>query len=118
MKGEIVLSQKEIQRVRVMEQVIQGGLSAIDAGSYLGLRYRQVKRLKLLQDCIAITQQFSSQGRVRDVREFESSNINRTYLVTQGKLLPPAEGIHRSDYQIPFLSAGAIGAHIAELNLK
>jgi len=46
MKGEIVLSQKEIQRVRVMEQVMQGVLSAVDAGSYLGLSYRQVKRLK------------------------------------------------------------------------
>ena len=32
MKGEIVLSQREIQRGRVMEQVMQGVLSAVDAG--------------------------------------------------------------------------------------
>lgn len=46
MKGDIVLSQKEFQRVRVMEQVIQGVLTAVDAGGFLGLSYRQVKRLK------------------------------------------------------------------------
>jgi transposase len=47
MKGDIIMSQKEIQRVRVMEQVISGALKLIEATEYLGISYRQAKRLKV-----------------------------------------------------------------------
>lgn len=46
MKGGIVLSQKEIQRVRVMEQVMHGLLTVVEASGFMGLSYRQAKRLK------------------------------------------------------------------------
>lgn len=47
MKGDIVMSQKEIQRVRVMEQVQSGALKLIEATELLELSYRQGKRLKV-----------------------------------------------------------------------
>jgi transposase len=47
MKGDITMSQKEIQRVRVLEQVMSGSLKLIEATGYLGISYRQAKRLKL-----------------------------------------------------------------------
>ncbi|HDH33980.1 MAG TPA: hypothetical protein ENG88_00810, partial [Nitrospirae bacterium] len=40
------MSIKELQRVRVMEQVMGGGLSLVEGSGYLGLSYRQSKRLK------------------------------------------------------------------------
>lgn len=46
MMGDIVMSIKELQRVRVMEQVMGGSLSLVEASGYLGLSYRQSKRLK------------------------------------------------------------------------
>ena len=46
MMGDIVMSSKELQRVRVMEQVIGGALTLVEASMYLGLSYRQSKRLK------------------------------------------------------------------------
>ena len=47
MKGDITMSQKEIQRVRVLEQVTSGALKLIEAKEFLGISYRQAKRLKL-----------------------------------------------------------------------
>lgn len=46
MMGEIVMSVRELQRVRVMEQVMGGGLSLVEASEYLRVSYRQAKRLK------------------------------------------------------------------------
>lgn len=46
MIGDIVMSVKELQRVRIMEQVMGGALSLMEASGYLGLSYRQSKRLK------------------------------------------------------------------------
>src|SRR4030067_1936681 len=46
MKGDIVLSQKEIQRVRVMEQVMNGAVTLVQASEFIGVSYRQAKRLK------------------------------------------------------------------------
>lgn len=46
MKGDILMSQKEIQRVRVMEQVMSGALTLVESSRYLGISYRQSKRLK------------------------------------------------------------------------
>jgi len=45
-EGEIVLSRKEVQRVRVLEQVVSGRVTLIDAVRLLGVSYRQAKRLK------------------------------------------------------------------------
>lgn len=47
MKGDIVMSLKEIQRVRVLEQVVSGALKLIEATELLGISYRQGKRLKV-----------------------------------------------------------------------
>lgn len=47
MKGEIVLSQKEIQRVKVMEQVMSGAATLVQASEFIGISYRQAKRLKV-----------------------------------------------------------------------
>ena len=47
MKGDITMSQKEIQRVRVLEQVMSGALKLIEAKDFLRISYRQAKRLKL-----------------------------------------------------------------------
>lgn len=46
MMGDIVMSRKELQRVRVMERVIAGALTLVEASMYLGVSYRQSKRLK------------------------------------------------------------------------
>ena len=46
MMGDIVMSSKELQRVRVMERVIGGALTLVEASEYLGLSYRHSKRLK------------------------------------------------------------------------
>lgn len=46
MMGDIVMSSKELQRVRVMERVIGGALTLVEASEYLGLSYRHGKRLK------------------------------------------------------------------------
>ena len=46
MMGDIVMSNKELQRVRVMEQVMGGALTLVEASGYLGLSYRHSKRLK------------------------------------------------------------------------
>lgn len=46
MEGEIVLSRKESHRVRVMEQVVLGNVTLIEAVGFLGVSYRQAKRLK------------------------------------------------------------------------
>jgi transposase len=46
MMGDILMSSKELQRVRVMERVIGGALTLIEASVYLGLSYRHSKRLK------------------------------------------------------------------------
>lgn len=47
MKGDIRMSQQEIQRVRVLEKVISGALKLKEAKEYLGISYRQAKRLKV-----------------------------------------------------------------------
>ncbi len=46
MMGDIVMSINELQRVRIMEQVMGGSLTVVEAGRYMGLSYRQAKRLK------------------------------------------------------------------------
>ena len=46
MEGNVVLSRKEIKRVRVMEQVVLGSATLMDAVRLLGVSYRQAKRLK------------------------------------------------------------------------
>lgn len=46
MKGDIVLSQKEIQRIRVMEQVMKEVVTLVQASEFIGVSYRQAKRLK------------------------------------------------------------------------
>lgn len=48
MMGDILMSIKELQRVRIMEQVMGGALTVVEASSYMGLSYRQTKRLKAL----------------------------------------------------------------------
>lgn len=45
--GEILMSRKELQRVRVMEQVMSGALTLVEASRYLSVSYRQSKRLKV-----------------------------------------------------------------------
>jgi len=45
-KGEIVLSHKEAHRVKVMEQVVSGRVTLIEAIRYLQVSYRHAKRLK------------------------------------------------------------------------
>jgi predicted HTH domain antitoxin len=40
------LSQKELQRVKVIENAVEGRLTVGEAGELLGLSERQVKRLK------------------------------------------------------------------------
>ncbi len=47
MNGDITMSIKELQRVRVMEQVINGALSLVEATAFMGISYRQAKRLKV-----------------------------------------------------------------------
>ncbi len=46
MKGKIILSRKEANRVRIMEQVVSGSVTLIEAVSLLGVSYRHAKRLK------------------------------------------------------------------------
>ena len=46
MIGDIVMSRKDLQRVRLMERVMGGALTLVEASVYLGLSYRQSKRLK------------------------------------------------------------------------
>ena len=47
MMGGIVMSSKELQRVRVMERVMGGALTLVEASEYLGLSYRHSKRLNV-----------------------------------------------------------------------
>lgn len=47
MNGDITMSIKELQRVRVMEQVINGALSLVEATAFMRISYRQAKRLKV-----------------------------------------------------------------------
>lgn len=51
MKGKILMSQKEIQRVRVMEQVMNGSLTVVEGSKFMGLSYRQAKRIKACYKC-------------------------------------------------------------------
>lgn len=55
MEGHIVVSRKEIHRSQVLQIVVEGRLSLLDAAGLLGVGYRQAKRLKAdyLQDGLA-----------------------------------------------------------------
>jgi transposase len=46
MEGNVVMSAKELARVRVLEQVLLGGMSLTQAARVLDLTYRHAKRLK------------------------------------------------------------------------
>jgi transposase len=46
MQGDITISQKELTRYDVLRRVLEGTISLVDAAIYLGVSYRQAKRLK------------------------------------------------------------------------
>ena len=45
-KGVIAITQKEATRYDVLRRVLDGTISLMDAAGYMGVSYRQAKRLK------------------------------------------------------------------------
>jgi hypothetical protein len=46
MEGKVVMSAKELRRARVLDQVLQGGMSLRQSSDALGVTYRHAERLK------------------------------------------------------------------------
>ena len=45
MEGKIIMSTKELARIKLLQKIVDREISQIDASKILGISYRQVKRL-------------------------------------------------------------------------
>ena len=79
------MSQNELQRIRVVEKAVQGGISVAEAAELLGLSPRQVKRLK--RNCDPGNAKWvhhGNQGR-RPINTLEDETRNQVVELAKGK---------------------------------